>query len=308
MNKKLTTIVLTTTLLITGLSSSKAVDTKPATLAIIDTALDTTLPEFRGKIVHEVCILDWNSCPNGKNFMEGPGSALMPLNHMSRNGFEHGTQMAYAAVNTNPNIKIVFIRIIGATFDGTRQITSPTTISKALSWVSLNKDLFNIKAVSMSQSLHNLGAPGTNYCPKNKIVEDSISVLLASDIPFFVPSGNMSDRQRISWPACIDTTVSVGGTDQYRNVLTSSNIDLKKLDFYNLGYMKTLLPGGRFTYAAGTSIAAQVTAANWLTIKELNPEMNSNQIYQRLLTTSTSGAGRVPVLNRVIDMQRALNG
>lgn len=308
MNKKIITALLAITLLSTTIPASKADATKPYTLAIMDTALDTTLPEFKDKIIYEVCILDWNSCPNGKNFMEGPGSALMPLSQMSQNGFEHGTQMAYSALNTNNNINILFIRIIGSTSTGVRQTTSPTNIAKALNWVNSNKDLFNIKAVSMSQSLHNLGSPGTEYCPKNKMVEDSIKILLNSDIPFFTPSGNMSDRQRISWPACINDTVSVGGTDQYGNVLTSSNIDSRRLDFYDLGYMKTLIPGGRFIYASGTSIATQVAAANWLTVKNKNPQMTFSQIYNLFLSKSVSGKGRVPVSNRIINLGNILNG
>ena len=96
MNKKIITAILA--LIITLPATANSVEpTKPYTLAVLDTALDTSLPIFSGKIVHEVCILDWNSCPNGKSFMEGPGAASLPLNIISNNGFDHGTQMVSAA-------------------------------------------------------------------------------------------------------------------------------------------------------------------------------------------------------------------
>ena len=69
MNKKIITALIALTLIVPA--TTHAVDApKTATLAIIDTAIDTSLPLFSGKIVHEVCILEWNSCPNGTSFME----------------------------------------------------------------------------------------------------------------------------------------------------------------------------------------------------------------------------------------------
>jgi len=90
-------------------------------IAILDTALDTSLPIFKDRIAYEVCILEWNSCPNGQSFMEGPGSTVLPLNIISKNGFDHGTQMASVVAGLNPDIKIVFVRIIGNTAYGQRQ-------------------------------------------------------------------------------------------------------------------------------------------------------------------------------------------
>ncbi len=88
--------------------------------------------------------------------MEGTNSAIMPIDQMSKNGFDHGTQMASLAVAANPNVKIVFVRIIGSNPNGTRQVSGEATVINALDWVLRNKDKFNIQAVSMSQGHHNL--------------------------------------------------------------------------------------------------------------------------------------------------------
>ena len=76
----------------------------------------------KSKIVYEVCIMDDNKCPNGKSFQEGVGAATLPATSIYQNGFDHGTQMTYAAIKTNPNVRIVFVRIIGSTQNGQRQM------------------------------------------------------------------------------------------------------------------------------------------------------------------------------------------
>jgi hypothetical protein len=88
--------------------------------------------------------------------MEGPGAASMPLNLITKNGFDHGTQMASAAISANPNMNIVFIRIVGQNINGDRQISGERTVYGALDWVYSNKDKFNIQAVAMSQGDSNL--------------------------------------------------------------------------------------------------------------------------------------------------------
>ena len=54
------------------------------TLVIADTALDSSMTEFSNNIVHELCILDWPSCPNGENFMD-----LSMVLIMARKWFQH---------------------------------------------------------------------------------------------------------------------------------------------------------------------------------------------------------------------------
>ena len=176
MTKKLLSAVLTAALTLTTINMAKAEPAKPATVAILDTAVNAKLPEFKDKIIQEVCILEWNSCANGQNYMEGPGAASMPIKQMIVNGFDHGTKMTSTQVITNPNIKIVFIRIVGATPTGIRQSVNEATFSKAFNGVITNKDKYNIQAVAMSQAIGNF-APGSNYCPVLQSVTTAINTL-----------------------------------------------------------------------------------------------------------------------------------
>jgi hypothetical protein len=136
----------------------------------IDTSIGPMYILKEDKIVQEVCLLERGPCPNGTTYMEGPGAASMTPELIKKNGFEHGTHMTYLALSNNPNMKIVFIRIIGNTATGGRQLSGPRSISAALKWVYDNKDKYNIQAVSMSQGHHNL-LNLFSYCPTNGSVD-----------------------------------------------------------------------------------------------------------------------------------------
>ena len=199
MNKKIITALVALTFVLPTTAhaalKNRTIDSNPA-LAIIDTALDTSIPEFAGKIVYEVCFIEWSTCPNGKTFMEGPGSAGMPLNFMKKNGFNHGTQMVSSALQTNPNMNIVFIRIVGNTNSGLRQIVNEQVLVSALQWVYENKTKFNIQALSMSQGT-GVYLNGPSYCLNKPNTSSVVSLLKNEGVPSFFPVGNAKNYKRI---------------------------------------------------------------------------------------------------------------
>lgn len=277
------------------------------TLAILDTALDTSLPIFKDKIAFEACILEYASCSNGSKTMFGPGAASMPSDWMKINGFDHGTQMASAAIQANPNMKIVFIRIVPHNLIlGVRKPVSNYMIGQALNWVYANKDLYNIQAVAMSQGTHTL-LSGTSYCPKDATTETAVSNLLSVGIPSFFAAGNGRDYQKIDWPSCIPNSIAIGATDQIGEIASYSNYD-KLLDLYAPGYANMYAPGGQQVYNVGTSVSTQIAAAQYIQIKSVKTTYTFNQIYDLILKTSTiAKSGRVP-FGKLINLQGALNG
>lgn len=256
------------------------------TIAILDTALDTSLPIFKDRILFEACVTQFSTCPNGMAEMEGTNSATMPAQFISKNGFDHGTQMASLAVAANPNVKIVFVRIIGSNPNGTRQVAGEPTVINALDWVYRNKDRFNIQAVSMSQGHHNLGAAGTDYCPKTPITEGKIKSLADAGVPVFFPAGNNRDYVRIDWPACIQSSIAVGAVMPTNEVAIYSNFDLNLIDFFALGTTRAIVPGGKTINVGGTSAATVIAATQWATIKSAKPTLTYNQIYDLISSTS----------------------
>lgn len=310
MNKKLSAVIISATLLIpttahAALKSEVSI-TKPS-VAIIDTGLDTSLPIFSGRIAQEVCILDWNTCPNGKNFMEGTGASVIPAKFINTNGFDHGTQMASVLMGSNKDINIVFIRIIGNTATGSRQIVTELAIVNALNWAYKNKDKYNIQAVTMAQGNHNL-LPGTDYCPKTVNTQNQIKNLLSVGIPTFLPAGNVRDYKRIDWPACINESVSVGASTDYDEIPIWSNVDTNKTDFYALGQWEVTIPGNKTKNAVGTSISVQVAAAQWLEIKKNKPSLSYQQIYDLVSKTSLAIPNPTGLTGKLINTKAAING
>lgn len=286
---------------------AKAEPQQIPTVAILDTALDNSLPIFKDKIVQEACVLEYESCANGKSYMEGPGAAGMPIAFMQRNGFDHGTQMASALVKSNPNVKFVFVRIIGATFNGSRQVVSEKTFVSALDWVISNKEKYNIQAVAMSQGHHNLPSVA-DYCPKTVSTQSRIKILVSLGVPTFLPAGNFRDYRRISWPACIDESISVGAVNLQQEIPIWSNVDVNKTDFYALGVMNLNGPSNTSANQIGTSISVQVAAANWMQIKSLKPSLKYDDLYSLFKKTSVQVFNPTKAAGNMMYLEGAKNG
>jgi hypothetical protein len=281
-------------------------DLPKPTLAILDTSIDSSLPIFKDKIIQEVCILEWNTCPNETSFMEGPGSASMTSMMFGSETFSHGTAMASVALKTNSDINIVFIRIIGQSVNGSRQSTSPKTIVDALFWVFDNKDKYNIKAVSMSQGSHSFKSSGINYCNEKTGVEIAVKLLLDYEIPSFFAAGNEGDRHRINWPACIKESISIGSAT--KNGLSSyTNSDSNNLDFYADGSITAIMPEGIEKNIIGTSVSTQVAAAQWLDLKMYNPNLKTQNIYNLFYKTAIKVKNGSKYV-RLINLKGAING
>lgn len=306
MNKKYIVALIAAVLIAPSTAKATAVDITPS-LAILDTGIQSSLPIFEGKIAQEVCILDWNSCQNGTKYQEGPGAASIPINIITKNGFDHGTQMASIAVANNPNMKIVFIRIIGHTSTGGRQLNYESTIAKALDWVALNKEKYNIKAVSMSQGHHQLSKT-IDYCPKSFMLTDSIKNLISFNIPTFLSAGNGRDYKRIDWPACINEAIAVGATDQENEITRYSNYDPQKIDFYALGNTVAYNPDGQQKNVAGTSASTQVAASQWVMVSQAKPTLTYSQQYDLMKLKSKKVLNFMITGGDMIDAVSAING
>lgn len=309
MNKKILLGLIALTLAIPSISHANVKNRTVSvpTLAILDTGLDTSIPSIKEKLIYEVCILEWTTCPNGQSFMEGPGSAHIPLQSITKNGFGHGTQMASAALSTNPNMNIVFVRIIGQNINGDRQITNEQTIYQALSWVLQNKEKFNIKAVSLSQGSRS-SSSATNYCSVTPLTQKYITDLLSAGIPTFTAVGNGSDYKRIDWPSCIPEAVAVGAGSK-NGIETYNNYDPTLLDFYSIGQLKVLSPGSITGWASGSSIATQTAAANWIALKQVKPELNVHQLNELISKKSQviKMGKRFPQIGKLFELKTALS-
>jgi hypothetical protein len=325
MKKLITMAIIASTLAITTMpaQASQKVNTLKSTtvaptLAILDTALDTSIPAIKSRLVAEVCILDWPSCPNGKTFMEGPGASVLPINILSSRSFNHGTQMVSSALFGNPNLNIVFVRIVGNTRAGAQQTYGINTLANALNWVAANKTKYNIVAVASS---HATNAPviknsaSSNYCSPTQI-DSVVSRLHNSGVPVFFPAGNSGTnplmKDKIEWPSCIKQSIAVGGVETLNldqpQVALTSNYDKNLIDLWGEIQVPTTYPGNVSGHSYGTSVSVQVVAARYVQLKSLKPTSTPDQIISLMKSSSV----QLPTLNNqtvyLFNLLKAING
>lgn len=323
--KKIITILFASILLsITSIPAHADLKTKTSvpTLAILDTALDTSIPLIKSRLVGEVCILDWPSCPNGNLFMEGEGSTTLPMNILSNINFSHGTQMASVALQSNSNLNIVFVRIFGNTSTGERERTGISTLVNALNWVTINKDKYNIVAVSASQ-----GATGpvinrpsnSSYCAVTAL--DKVVIDLSnSGVPVFFPSGNSGAdprmKNKIEWPACISQSIAVGGVSvssesikiNKPRVNTQSNYDKNLVDIWGEWSSNSIFPGNLSGTSYGTSVSNQIIAAKYVALKAEKPDLSLTQLITLMKSSSIPVSNSVSQKVYLFDLRKAING
>ena len=272
MIKRIILLGLFSTLLITSSINPVVASDLAPSVAILDSSVDGNIVEIKKNLLHEVCILEWSVCPNGRYFLEGPGSAFLPVKYGLSGTFDHGTQMASIAISTNPSIPIVFMRIIGAAESGARLRTSEQTVYQALEWVLDNQLRFNIQAVALAQGSHNFST-SKDYCPRSARTATAITNLFNLGIPVFVASGNNGDKSRVSWPGCLPLAIPVGAVTNGK-ISNYSNIDPNLSTFLAVGEAKARSSLQAQVNASGTSVSTQVFAAMWIYLKTQLPELS----------------------------------
>lgn len=286
--KKLLVILSTISILFGTMVGASA--SPPPTVVVIDTGIDMTNPAVSNRVVAEVCITRLNFCPNGKNFMEGTGSATLNPTLALNNGFYHGTQMAGIIVE-NSNANIIMIRVIGMNANGTRASSDITVFERSLQWVVANKEKYNISAVSISQNIKS-----TTTCMNNKIVEDSVAVLKSINVPVVSSSGNDYNYVVANFPACVKDVISIGATE-----LPSAKGQFPSLysnisdDFYLIGRINTYINSTTKANSVGTSNATALMSARWVNEK-LTFQETYNKFKSVAVVTSTKQVGNVLVI------------
>ena len=250
-----------------SLLATPAHATGDKTLVIIDSGINMQLPWAKAAVVEEACFVDFGACPNKLSSMVGPGSAHLDPALVKDKAMSHGTQMASVAVAANPNVKIVFIRIVSMSDKGYANTYTTRAVSKAMDWVTANAARLNVGAVSVSIGrVYKEAACPILAEPK---LQSQIVGLAAINIPTVIASGNNSDQKKINYPACIPEAIAVGATDTPYTMqqvtgwvypimlISNSSADL---DLYALGRATTTDVYGNTSVSLGTSNATVLVA------------------------------------------------
>ena len=255
-------------------------------IALIDVGFNTEV--FKSNIIYEVCTIEYTTCSNKKNFMEGPGAASFgPSKNAAAS---HGTQMLSIIVKVNPSAKVIPIRITGLTDAGNPYIYSLDAVKSSLDWIIANRVKFNISVVSLAQ-----GKIFAN-CAMPKGMAEDLALLKANNVQVVVAAGNDSNRTTMMAPACSPDVISVGATDnpdpgskglawdkkakpyiaRYSNGNSSTSV------YANARWYVTNLDGTT-KFMVGTS-NAEASVASWIL---LHKGADWNATFQNLNTAAT---------------------
>ncbi|HEV8201878.1 MAG TPA: S8 family serine peptidase [Candidatus Polarisedimenticolia bacterium] len=268
-------------------------------LAEIDSGVDGGHPDLAGALVGEACICPHSGtcCPNGGNFMVGPGSAV------DDNG--HGTMVAgiitsdghAAAVGVAPGAKIVAVKVVGGEFT-----CCLADVISGLDWILENRP--DVTAVNCSIGSFFVYPP---VCDRSDATTSGmtfeVNALRALGIPVFAPSGNAGVANGMSAPACVSAAISVGGTYDanvgtvvYNEICTDATTAVDQVGCYSNSSAATdlLAPGGMITTSAvgggvatdvGTSFSAPHATACAALLAQADPGIRADAIENTLKAT-----------------------
>lgn len=255
--KKILIAVLSAVTIFAPMQVAKATDER--VVAIIDTAIDSS--KFPS-VIYEACFTGNKSCLNKTNFMEGKGSANSPVWAVSTNfshPIYHGLKMVTASNITNPNIKIVFVRIANVTSNG-GSINETQSIINAIDWVSKNASRYSIDALSISQS--SISSNNLLQCTTNNLLIASIQSLNTQNIPTFVATGNDGLKDKVGFPACVNGVTGVGALTIDGSMLQKTTNSGPGLDVVAVGDIRKAINN---TYdIGGTSVATAVASTKYV--------------------------------------------
>ncbi|WP_421616784.1 S8 family peptidase [Brevibacillus sp. TJ4] len=221
-------------------------------VAVIDTGLDLSHPEFAGKVIEGYNVLDGSNRPEDDN---GHGTHVAGVIAAKTNNSDGIAGMSW-------NSKLMPIKAIGADGSG-----SAVDIAQGIYWATDHgADVINLSVGNYTSSAALLEA--CRYAYKNNVV------LVAA-------SGNDA-TDKSSYPAAYDEVLAVAAVDHRR----------ERADFSNFGdYVDVAAPGvdipSTYIYSdyaslSGTSMACPHVAALASLVRSVRPEMTSAEVMEHI--------------------------
>ena len=259
-------------------------------VAVIDTGLDTDHPDLAANIVDEACFAD--VCPDGPDRAED--------NH------GHGTNVAgviasagnVAPIGAAPDVSLVAVKAM----DSNNEFSSSSIILNALDYVI--NDVPDLDIVNMSLGSWDLFSDDCDTAASWTIAyANAVSTLRANGVLSFASSGNESDTERMTAPACVSNVISVGAvwdtslgngvtsfctdTEHETDLVTCFTNSSATTDIMAPGAPMTSTgnSGGTSTYY-GTSQATPLVAGCAALVKQSSASLTPDQVENRLKTSS----------------------
>ncbi len=243
-----------------------------ATVAVLDSGVDTDHEDLTNDLAHEACFLNFNGegqCPDGTDRQSGDGAA--------EDDHGHGTSVTgiltsdgvHAPEGVAPDAEIVAIKVLNSD----NRFSSFSEITAALDYIINNSEL-GIQVINMSLGTD---AQFASECDSttswNMAGASAINTLRSQGTIALASSMNKGSATEIASPACLSGVVSVGATDDGDNVTGFTNSN-QHLDLVAPGQgIQTSGRGNETSFFGGTSAAAPHAAgcAALLLDSEIDP-------------------------------------
>ncbi len=255
-------------------------------IAVIDTGVDYTHPEFAGRMwdgsncVASTSIPIPGGCTHGYDFADNDND---PAPEGAGSDYFHGTHVAGIAAGIAPGAKIMALRF-GLTVSSEIEAIE---FARANGARIINASYSGVKSSdSERDAIERFEAAGGLFiAAAANGAFDKIGDNLDS-----LPEGpyTSTSNAATAYPAqySLASIVSVAATNQSDGLVVSSNFGENSVDLGAPGFeIRSTYPGGVFATTSGTSMAAPHVAGVVALLKQKFPSMSSSDIKERILTT-----------------------
>lgn len=270
---------------------------KGVRVAVLDSGLDLSHPDFGGRIIAQRCFARGACAPSRASTGT---SAQDDHGHGSNVAGIVGSQGKVAPRGFAPDVEIVAVKVLNSSNAG-----SESDWVAGFDWVYSNLSTLQVKVINASLGTSQLH-PNDGSCDRSHTaMVRAIRNLTEAGVTVFASSGNQGSRTSLSSPACVTGTVAVGAvfdsnvgrSAPFRvcadaqtafDVVTCFTNSNARLDMVAPGapILSVGLRGGTRTFH-GTSQASPTAAGVAALMLQCNPSLTPAQIKAHLQQTGT---------------------
>jgi type VII secretion-associated serine protease mycosin len=246
------------------------------TVAVIDTGVDGSVADLQGAVVGGTDESGLGS-PDGQTPVgDSPDHGTMVASLIAG----RGTGADSGAIGVAPAASILSISVAL----GAGSVGSDDQIARAVKWAVDN----GADVINMSLTRNSLDWPQS--------WDDAFSYAFAHDVVVVAAAGNRaSGTTEVGAPATIPGVVAVAGVDRNGNAsFDASSQGITIAVAAPSEQLVSVVPGGGYVLWDGTSGATPIVSGLAALIRSAHPELDANDVINRLIATATPKGDPVP--------------